>query len=76
MHHWRPFAVPGQKNKLVEISQNYLFVGLDQMQYSRPFAVPGKKNKLVVISQIYPIISNENRKHLTSNACNFLKKIF
>jgi hypothetical protein len=23
MHHLRPFAAPGQKHKLVEISQNY-----------------------------------------------------
>jgi hypothetical protein len=23
-HHLRPFAAPGQKNKLVEISRNYL----------------------------------------------------
>ena len=26
MHHLRPFAAPGQKNKLVEISQNYLAI--------------------------------------------------
>jgi hypothetical protein len=28
MHHLRPFAAPGQKNKLVEISQNYLVIFL------------------------------------------------
>jgi hypothetical protein len=26
MHHVRPFAAPGQNNKLVKISQNYLIV--------------------------------------------------
>jgi hypothetical protein len=26
MHHLRPFAAPGQKNKLVEISQNYFVI--------------------------------------------------
>jgi hypothetical protein len=26
MHHLRPFAAPDQKNKLVEISQNYLAI--------------------------------------------------
>jgi hypothetical protein len=46
MHHLRPIAAPGQKNKLVEIFQNYL------------------------------AIFSENSRYLTSNACNFLKKIF
>ena len=53
-----------------------LFVGLDQMHHLRPFAAPGQKNKLVEISQNYFVIFTENSEYLTSNACNFIKKIF
>ena len=53
-----------------------LFVALGKMHHLRPFAAPGKKNKLVEISQNYLVIFTENSGYLTSNACNFLKKIF
>ena len=53
-----------------------LFVALDQLHYLRPIAAPGQKNKLVETFQNYLVIFNENSRYLTSNACNFLKKIF
>jgi hypothetical protein len=33
MHHLRPFAAPGQKNKLVEIYQNYLVIFSENSGY-------------------------------------------
>ena len=33
MHHLRPFAAPGQKNKLVESSQNYLAIFTENSKY-------------------------------------------
>jgi hypothetical protein len=33
MHHLRPFAAPGQKNKLVEFSQNYLAIFTENSRY-------------------------------------------
>jgi hypothetical protein len=33
MHHLRPFAAPGQKNKLVEISQNYPAILIENSRY-------------------------------------------
>jgi hypothetical protein len=46
------------------------------MHHLRPFAAPGQKHKLVEIYQNCLVIFNENSGHLTSNACNFLKKNF
>ena len=46
------------------------------MHHLHPFAAPGQKYKLVEIFQNYLAIFNENSRYLTSNACNFLKKIF
>ena len=53
-----------------------LFVALDQMHHLHPFAAAGQKYKLVEIFQNYLAIFTENSRYLTSNACNFLKKIF
>jgi hypothetical protein len=33
MHHLHPFAAPGQKNKLVEISQNYLVIFTENREH-------------------------------------------
>jgi hypothetical protein len=53
-----------------------LFVALGKMHHLRPFAAPGKNNELVEISQNYLASFTENRRYLTSNACNFIKKYF
>jgi hypothetical protein len=46
------------------------------MHHLRPFAAAGQKNKLVEMYQNYIVIFTENSRYLTSNACNFLEKIF
>ena len=66
-------------NFLEKLARNLFLGAICSSWPDAPFAPicsTRSKNKLVEISQNYLVIFSENSRYVTSNACNFLKKIF